>query len=190
VSIPWYSAPAVNRYFADDSLACRQAAALRAFARRDPRWLAGLGVAVAVLGLAVLGVFLNWPRPVVAGPGDHAAAVAVTAFAAASVAVYAGWEWLVAARARRIVSHTGRKGTLLTSSFGPRGLRLTTPDISYEIPYASITHIARFDDVLVVKPRSSRVLALPMELVPPAELELFRSRVAAGAEREASLTRP
>ena len=47
------------------------------------------------------------------------------------------------ARVRRLVARQAQVGALLTSSFGPRALRITTPDIGYEIPYASITHIRR-----------------------------------------------
>jgi hypothetical protein len=86
----------------------------------------------------------------------------------------------------RYVARQAQVGALLTSSFGPRALRITTPDIGYEIPYASITHIRRFGDVLVGKPNNHLVMALPMELVPPRDLALIESKVANRSVREAS----
>ena len=77
-------------------------------------------------------------------------------------------------------------GSLLTSSFGPRALRVTTPDISYEIPYSAITHVVRFGDVLVIKPNNHLVMALPMELVMPADLALIESKVSDRTVREAT----
>ena len=32
---------------------------------------------------------------------------------------------------------------------------MTTPDISYELPYTSIDEVSRFGDVLVLKPKTT-----------------------------------
>jgi len=113
---------------------------------------------------------------------------ALVVFAVLSLTAYLLWEWSVSARVRKLVARQSQVGALLTSSFGPRALRITTPDIGYEIPYASITHIRRFGDVLVVKPNNHLVMALPMELVPPRDLALIESKVANRSIREASLS--
>ena len=174
----WGHGARVNRYFADESLPDREAAALKKFARRDPRsWLSlalnGLG---AALGVAVL--HLATPYGVDGPLRARVAVMAGATFLAVTLLSYLWWEWYGTMRARRVVARQARVGSLLTSSFGPRALRLTTPDISYEIPYSSITRVARYGDVLVVKPRHHRVVVLPMELVTPQDLALIQSRVA------------
>jgi hypothetical protein len=62
-------------------------------------------------------------------------------------------------------------------------VRVTTPDISYEIPYTSIRHVARFGDVLVIKPHNHLVMALPMELVTRRDYELIMAKVDGRARR-------
>jgi hypothetical protein len=186
VSIGWNAGSGVNRYFADESLPAREAMALKAFARRDPKTWLSLALNVAVIGTVVL--WFVWTTPLRQNPSTRGdvGVTALVVFAILSLAAYLQWEWSVSSRVRKLVTRQAQVGALLTSSFGPRALRITTPDIGYEIPYASITHIRRFGDVLVVKPNNHLVMALPMELVPPRDLALIESKVANRSMREAS----
>jgi hypothetical protein len=65
---------------------------------------------------------------------------------------------------------------------------VTTPDISYEIPYTSIDQVARYGDVLVIKPNNHLVMALPMELVTRRDYELMLTKVGTRPEPERSFS--
>lgn len=177
MSVTWNQGAGVNRYFADESLPGREMAALKAFARRDPgTWVC------RVLNAAVLTGVLLWffhQSPIWHGPAtaDDIAAVGLAAFCVFYAVSYLWWELSLASQVRRAVEGQARTGSLLTSSFGPRTLRVTTPDISYEIPYTAIDRVVRFGDVLVIKPTNQTVMALPMELVTRQDYELIMSRV-------------
>ncbi len=112
--------------------------------------------------------------------------MAFLVFALFSAVSYLWWELSLANRVRRAVARQSQVGALLTSSFGPRTLRVTTPDISYELPYTSIDEMFRFGDVLVLKPKNHLVMVLPMELVTPADLALITSKVGNRQRREIS----
>jgi hypothetical protein len=181
VSTEGAGAPKVNRYFADESLAGREARALRRFARRDPK--AWLYLGGWVLLLAVAHAVLVWART------DKAFSLGtVIAFIPGVVLFWGLWEWSIVRSVKRTVARQSRPGTLLTAAFGPTSARLATPDIQYEIPYSSITHLRQFGDVLVIKPNNHLILALPMELVTPADLALIQSQVHNRPMREASLS--
>lgn len=184
MSIAWSAGPAVNRYFADESLPARESAALRAFARRDPKTWASLAVNELVLAAVLLWFYVQTPFRDHQATAQRAALACVGIFAVLSLVSYLWWEWSMASRVKRLVARQAQVGSLLTSSFGPRALRVTTPDISYEIPYSSITHVVRFGDVLVIKPNNHLVMALPMELVMPADLALIESKVSGRPTRE------
>lgn len=186
MSIAWSAGPAVNRYFADESLPARESAALRAFARRDPKTWASLAVNELVLAAVLLWFYVQSPFREHPATAQRAALACVGIFAVMSLVSYLWWEWSMASRVKRLVARQARVGSLLTSSFGPRALRVTTPDISYEIPYASIVRVTRFGDVLVVKSNNDLVMALPMELVPPQDLALITSKVAGGPVHQPS----
>lgn len=177
MSIAWNHGAGVNRYFADESLPQRETAALKAFARRDPKSWVPLGLNAAVIGALLLWVYLQSPSRLHAETRDDAALLSLALFGALCAASYLWWELSLASRIRRAVARQSRVGALLTSSFGPRTLRVTTPDISYEIPYASIAQVAKFGDVLVIKPNNNLVMALPMELVTPQDLALITAKV-------------
>lgn len=97
------------------------------------------------------------------------------------------WQRAVLRRVRRLVHSQSKLGAVLTTEFGPESVKISTPDMTYEIPYASFTHVVQFDDVLVLKPDNHLVVALPMELVPPQDLALIRSKVTNRPMREASI---
>jgi hypothetical protein len=117
---------------------------------------------------------------------DDLALICLSVFALMAVVSYLVWECSTLVRVRSQVARQTPAGALLTGSFGPRALRVTTPGMSYEIPYASITRVARIGDVLVIRSANDLVMALPMELVPPQGLELLTSKVAGGPLREPS----
>jgi hypothetical protein len=177
LSVTWSQGAGVNRYFADEALPGREMAALKAFARRDPVTWTSL-----VLNAAVLTAVLLWfvdHSPAWHGPTSarDLAALGLAAFCVFCAVSWLWWELSLAGQVRRAVGNKARTGSLLTSSFGPRTLRVTTPDISYEIPYTSIARVVRFGDVLLVKPTHQVVLALPMELVTGQDYELIMSKV-------------
>ena len=186
MSVAWNHGAGVNRYFADESLPDRETAALKAFARRDPKSWASLGLNAAVAGAVLLWLYFRSPQWQSDQGRDDAATVVFLVFALFSAASYLWWELSLASRVRRAVARQSQVGALLTSSFGPRTLRVTTPDISYELPYTSIDEVFRFGDVLVLKPKNHLVMALPMELVTPADLALITSKVGNRQLREAS----
>jgi hypothetical protein len=166
----------VNRYFADASLPSRETAALKAFARRDPRSWFPVAVNSVVIGVLLAWLYLQLPghRPKTV---VDVALAGVTAFVVVGALSYLWWELALAGRVRRAVASRARAGALLTSSFGPRALRVTTPEISYEIPYTSIEQVARFGDMFVIKPVNQVVMALPMELVTRQDYELVMSKL-------------
>lgn len=176
MSVTWSQGAGVNRYFADESLPGRETAALKAFARRDPRSWFPVAVNAVVIGLLVAWLYLQLPGKAPEAPVD-VALVGVTAFIAVGTVSYLWWELALAGRVRRAVTRRARAGALLTSSFGPRALRVTTPEISYEIPYTSIEQVARFGDMFVIKPVNQVVMALPMELVTRQDYELVMSKL-------------
>jgi hypothetical protein len=177
VSVTWGHGAGVNRYFADESLPGREAAALKAFARRDPRTWAPLVVNAVVLAIVLAWLWTQTPARHDPHVAADTAMLSVGAFGVLCAASYLWWELSLTSRVRRIVGRQSRVGALLTSSFGPRAVRVTTPDISYEIPYTSIREVARFGDVLVIKPNSHLVMALPMELVTRRDYELLMAKV-------------
>jgi len=59
----------VNRYFADESLPAREAMALKAFARRDPKTWLSLALNVIVVGTVVL--WFVWMTPLRQNPGSR-----------------------------------------------------------------------------------------------------------------------
>lgn len=172
----------VNRYIAEASLARREASALRRFARRDPKaWLYFGG---GVLLLALLDVLFVWANR----DDPRAFGAVVTSYPVGVLVFWAVWEWSIVRGVRRLVSRQSRPGTLLTAAFGPTSVRLATPDIQYEIPYSSITHLRQFGDVLVIKPNNHLILAVPMELVTFDDLALLKARVHNLPMRRASLS--
>lgn len=177
MSVTWSHGAGVNRYFADESLPGREAAALKAFARRDPRTWVPLVVNAVVLAAVLAWLWLQSPARHDPRVAADTAMVSLAVFGVLSAASYLWWELSLTSRVRRMVGRQARVGALLTSSFGPRTVRVTTPDISYEIPYTSITQVARFGDVLVIKPNNHLVMALPMELVPRRDYELIMAKV-------------
>jgi hypothetical protein len=177
VSVTWGHGAGVNRYFADESLPGREAAALKAFARRDPRTWVPLVVIAGVLAAGLAWLWLQSPARHDPHVAVDTAILSLAVFSVISGAFYLWWELSLTSRVRRMVGRQARAGALLTSSFGPRTVRVTTPDISYEIPYSSITQVARFGDVLVIKPNNHVVLALPMELVTRRDYELIMAKV-------------
>ena len=188
MSVTWNQGAGVNRYFADASLPSREKAALKAFARRDPKSWIPLGINAAVLGVVLVWLYLQSPYRHDPRTAIDAAMVSLAAFGVFCGTSYHWWELSLASRVRRVVARQARVGALLTSSFGPRALRVTTPDISYEIPYTSIAQVARFGDVLVIKPNNHLVLALPMELVRREDYELILAKVGGRPQRERSLS--
>jgi hypothetical protein len=173
----WSQGAGVNRYFADESLSGRETAALKAFARRDPRSWFPVAVNAVVLGMLLAWLYLELPGH---APKDtvDVALVGTMAFGVVGTISYLWWELALAGRVRRAVTRRSRVGALLTSSFGPRALRVTTPEISYEIPYTSIEQVARIGDMFVIKPVNQVVMALPMELVTRQDYELVMSKLA------------
>lgn len=186
VSVAWSAGSGVNRYFADESLPGRLVSALRSFSRRDPRAWRSLAVNLALLGAGMLCFFATAPYRDEPGARENLAVISLGVFALMAVVSYLLWEWSTLVRVRSQVARQTQVGALLTSSFGLRALRVTTPDISYEIPYASIVRVARFGDVLVVKSNNDLVMALPLELVPPQDLALITSKVAGGPAHQPS----
>jgi hypothetical protein len=186
VSVAWNHGAGVNRYFADESLPERETAALKAFARRDPKTWVALALNAAVVGAVLLWFYFRSPQWQSDQDRGDAATVAFLVFALFSAASYLWWELSLSSRVRKAVARQSQVGALLTSSFGPRTLRVTTPDISYELPYTSIDEVFRFGDVLVIKPKNHLVMALPMELVTAADLALIASKVPDRRVREAS----
>lgn len=176
MSVTWSQGAGVNRYFADASLPSRETAALKAFARRDPRNWFPVAVNAVVIGVLLAWLYLQLPGHAPKAAID-VALVGVMAFVVVGAVSYLWWELALAGRVRRAVARRSRVGALLTSSFGPRALRVTTPEISYEIPYTSIEQVARFGDMLVIKPVNQVVMALPMELVTRQDYELVMSKL-------------
>lgn len=177
MGVTWSQGARVNRWFADASLPAREAAALKAFARRDPRSWVPLAINAVVLGAVLVWLYLQSPSRRDPHTALDAAMVSLTAFALFCGISYLWWELSLASRVRQAVGRKAPVGALLTSSFGPRALRVTTPHISYEIPYDSIARVARFGDVLLVKPVNHHVIALPMELVTARDYELIVAKV-------------
>lgn len=172
----WSQGAGVNRYFADASLPSRETAALKAFARRDPRSWLPVAVNAVVLGVLLAWLYLQLPGHAPRAVLDVALA-GVMAFVVVAAVSYLWWELALAGRVRRAVARRAGVGALLTSSFGPRALRVTTPEISYEIPYSAIEQVARFGDMLVIKPVNQVVVALPMELVTRQDYELVMRKL-------------
>jgi hypothetical protein len=178
MSVAWHAGAAVNRCFADASVPDRLAAALRSAARRDPRAWAPLAGCLAVLAasVAVLYAVTRDQHPTgQVGPATTCAAL----FGGLALVSYLVWEWRLAVRTRAWAAVRTPVGALLTASFGPRSLRVTTPDLGYDLPYAAVARLQRFGDVLVLTPRHDPPVALPMELVSPRDLE----RLVAGTRR-------
>jgi hypothetical protein len=177
--VTWSQGAGVNRYFADESLPRRETAALKACARRDPRSWFPMATNAVVIALLLAWLYLQLPGHAPKAVVD-VALVGVMAFVVVGSVSYLWWELALARRVRRAVAGRARVGALLTSSFGPRALRVTTPEISYEIPYTSIQQVARFGDMFVIKPVNQAVLALPMELVTKHDYALVMSKLSRG----------
>jgi hypothetical protein len=186
VSVAWSAGSGVNRYFADESLPGRLSSALWSFSRRDPRSWRSLAVNLGLLGAGMLCFYLTSPYRDGPGVRENLAVISFGMYALMSVASYLVWECSTLVRVRSLVARQTPAGALLTSSFSPRALRVTTPDMSYEIPYASVTRAVRFGDVLVIRSTNDLVMALPMELVPPQGLTLLTGKGAGGPLREPS----
>ncbi len=151
---------------------------MRRFARRDPKSWTGL--ALYALFLTAAGSLVYWLQR----DTPYMAQMILLLSSGVLLATYWWWQWSVQRYVRRIASPPG---TQLTSEFGPDSFKIGMPDKSFELPYASLTHVVQFEDVLVLKPKNHLILALPMELVPPQDLALIRSKVVNRPMREVSL---
>ncbi len=178
---PLSAAGSVNWIVADAALADREIRALCWFARRDPKVRRPLLFAM-VFNVAV-GCAVAWFKRDI----SYAVPIVVVVFSAIVTANYVWWERSIVLRSRRLTRRQSEPGAVLTTEFAAESFTMSTPDISYAFPYASLTHVVQFEDVLVIKPNNHLILALPMELVPPQDLALLRNKVTNRPMRELSL---